>query len=575
MLRRAAAAVLFVLLLAIPRSALAIDIPDPANSSVPEKLYLVGQTAGVADVCGDFVVHVAKIGGGNYSGGVVTLSFKFTPDLDFAATQPYPGVTVDCSKREVYATTDVNGNAHFRVVGSVIQHPGGGYRPGPCDLQVLVDGVCLGSTKAVAFDLDGQDGVTANDVSLWVTDFFCGAPYTCVEDYDAVPGLNAADLSILVGVLNSHRSQETGDLCLAPPPPPPAPITGGITIAMMDCNAASTGYSTNFCTANKYTDFVGSVTLAGGMAQYTGVEAIVKVTDTSGGALPAYWRFDNISIPSNACPNGAGLGCNAQRLSIIPAGFRGNGDNNCISDGGSAYGELAFTNISTGAWTLWPHPVTNSTSDEQVRAVYAINGCDQGSIPANTATVVFGLRMSHGPNPNNCAGCGSAANILFTIEELRLTKKVASKASCSCLIAHEAGHGHSLDGGDDAMLIIHPAPGDSNAIFADGHRPSNVAVEPTVETSRVAWLSPAVPNPTGRGTVIKFYVPQAREAHLMIFDAAGRRLRVLANGGVAAGVHQIDWDGRDDSGAPLSSGIYFVRLTVGGETFSQSVAIRQ
>lgn len=574
-IRVAAATFALLALVLSPLPSRAVDLPDPAASTVPPLLFLVGQTNGVADVC-EFVVHVAKVGGGNYANGIVTLSFKHTPDLDFAMTQPFPGVTVDCAKREVYATTDAGGNATFRVVGSCIQHPGGTYVPGPCLVHVSVDGICLGETKARAFDLDGQDGVTANDVSIWVTDFGCGNPYTCVEDYNGDDQLGAADLSILVSVLNSHRSQETGDLCLAPPPPPPTPVTGGISLGVSNCGNGLATYSINYCAANSYTDLVGKVTIAGGIAEYTGLEAVVKISETGGGALPAYWRFDNITISSNDCSNGIGFGCNKQRLSAIPSGFDAASDPNCIG-ASSAYEQGVVADPNVGQWTLWPHPVTASTSDAQVRVLYAISGCDEGSIAANTATVVFGLRIQHGTNPNLCAGCAGAATILFTVEELRLTKKIANKAGCSCTSPQQVGHeSHTASGtGVEDLVIILPAAGDSNAVFADGHRPSNTPVEPPVQVSGTTWLAPAIPNPTGSGTVLKFYVPREQTARLAIYDAAGRRLRSLADGSLRAGVHQIAWDGRDESGTPPASGIYFVRLVVAGETFTTSVVVRQ
>lgn len=576
LVRLLAAAFLLFTSMFLPGTARAVDIPDPDNSSIPPVLWLVGQTDGVADPCGEFVVHVAKRGGGNYVNGVVTLSFKLAQDLDFAATQPFPGVTVDCARREVYATTDVAGNAVFRVVGSCIQHPGGGYKPGPCEVQVSVDGVCLGDTRARAFDLDGQDGVNANDVSLWLTDFFCPSPYTCVEDYDNDLFLGASDVSHLVGVLNSHRSQETGDLCLAPPPPPPTPVTGGISLyASVDCSNGIGNWSDDYCDPNSFTDILGSVTIAGGIAQYTGVEAIVKTSHTTGAALPAYWRFDNLTIPAD-CPNLGGTGCNRVRLSAIRRDLPG--DPNCIA-ASTAYDEATVDNPEAVLqWTLWPHPVTGNTSDAQTRVLYSIPGCVQGSIAPNTETVVFGLRIGHGPNPTLCAGCGLDGSILFSVEELRLTQKITGKASCSCTVPQhlsDKSHAPETDGSSAGMLIIRPGPGDLYQVYADGSRPTATSVEPPVVAGGAAWLAPAIPNPTGRGTVLKFYVPRAESVRLSIYDAAGRKLRSLSDGTVEAGVHQYPWDGRDDSGASVASGIYFVRLTVGGELFTKSVAVRQ
>lgn len=45
-----------------------------------------------------------------------------------------------------------------------------------------------------------------------------------------------------------------------------------------------------------------------------------------------------------------------------------------------------------------------------------------------------------------------------------------------------------------------------------------------------------------------------------IFDAAGHQVRSLPSGQVGAGYHSVIWDGRNDAGAPVSSGLYFIRF---------------
>jgi flagellar hook assembly protein FlgD len=50
---------------------------------------------------------------------------------------------------------------------------------------------------------------------------------------------------------------------------------------------------------------------------------------------------------------------------------------------------------------------------------------------------------------------------------------------------------------------------------------------------------------------------------IKVFDLAGRLVRTLANGPQAPGYHFVMWDGRDDQGAGIRKGIYFVRARVG------------
>ena len=76
-------------------------------------------------------------------------------------------------------------------------------------------------------------------------------------------------------------------------------------------------------------------------------------------------------------------------------------------------------------------------------------------------------------------------------------------------------------------------------------------------------LVAASPNPFGSSTHVVFALPEASEVELTIYDAAGRRVRTLANTGFPAGRHTVTWDGRDDGGRLTAGGIYFYRLRAG------------
>jgi hypothetical protein len=71
------------------------------------------------------------------------------------------------------------------------------------------------------------------------------------------------------------------------------------------------------------------------------------------------------------------------------------------------------------------------------------------------------------------------------------------------------------------------------------------------------------PNP-GRGlTNIAYELPQAGQVDAAVFDLMGRRVRVLGNSERSAGRNLLAWDGRDDGGRSVASGIYFVRIRFG------------
>ena len=80
-------------------------------------------------------------------------------------------------------------------------------------------------------------------------------------------------------------------------------------------------------------------------------------------------------------------------------------------------------------------------------------------------------------------------------------------------------------------------------------------------------LLPPVPTPFSARTNFAFLVPApGGRVRLEVFDVAGRRVRVLHDGPAVAGRHAAGWDGRDEAGRRLASGVYFARLSLGNET---------
>jgi PKD repeat protein len=72
------------------------------------------------------------------------------------------------------------------------------------------------------------------------------------------------------------------------------------------------------------------------------------------------------------------------------------------------------------------------------------------------------------------------------------------------------------------------------------------------------------PNPFNAATVITYALPRNTEVHLEVFDILGRCVAVLVTGEQEPGRYQVIWDGRDDGGRTVASGIYFYRLATPG-----------
>ncbi len=76
------------------------------------------------------------------------------------------------------------------------------------------------------------------------------------------------------------------------------------------------------------------------------------------------------------------------------------------------------------------------------------------------------------------------------------------------------------------------------------------------------------PNPFNPSTTIAFTIPgessTRSNALLSIYDVRGILVKTLVNGPVAGGRHEMSWDGRNNRGGRVSSGVYFARFATGG-----------
>lgn len=83
------------------------------------------------------------------------------------------------------------------------------------------------------------------------------------------------------------------------------------------------------------------------------------------------------------------------------------------------------------------------------------------------------------------------------------------------------------------------------------------------------------PNPFNPNTTIAFDLPKAEKVEIAVFNLKGQKVRTLLNDNKSAGKHQVNWDGKDDSGHPLSSGIYFLKLNAGQETNTKKLILQK
>jgi flagellar hook assembly protein FlgD len=84
-----------------------------------------------------------------------------------------------------------------------------------------------------------------------------------------------------------------------------------------------------------------------------------------------------------------------------------------------------------------------------------------------------------------------------------------------------------------------------------------------------------VPSPVGRIGSVQFSLPRAGRAEISLYSVSGQRVRTLADRDFHAGLQSVPWDGLDNDGRAIPSGIYFVRLATGGRSLvSRAVVVR-
>ena len=84
--------------------------------------------------------------------------------------------------------------------------------------------------------------------------------------------------------------------------------------------------------------------------------------------------------------------------------------------------------------------------------------------------------------------------------------------------------------------------------------------DPANDLPRTLGIGSVAPNPFNPTIRIRLDVPTPCHVAVDICDLRGRHVAALMHGEVAAGRHDLRWDGQDDRGRPLPSGIYLVRM---------------
>jgi predicted outer membrane repeat protein len=109
-------------------------------------------------------------------------------------------------------------------------------------------------------------------------------------------------------------------------------------------------------------------------------------------------------------------------------------------------------------------------------------------------------------------------------------------------------------------------------VLADGSETRSRATRIRTRPLELALLQNH-PNPFNPSTTIAFVMPQEGRVRLSIFDVRGKLITTLMDGVLPAGSRQITWDGTDNRGSGVGSGVYFYRLETGKRTLTKRMIL--
>ena len=203
---------------------------------------------------------------------------------------------------------------------------------------------------------------------------------------------------------------------------------------------------------------------------------------------------------------------------------------------GSSYAYTGGLSRTTGEWYYLALTYDGSQSGNSNRLKVYVNGNQEtlsysGTVP-NSLPSSGNEPLIHGYYKDDDAGTSSLAGALSAVRVSDIARS-----------ATEISDHHSNTLGKRAVNGKEAGPKDGL---------------PTIYK-----LYSAYPNPFNPATTIQCDLPKNSEVKLAIYNILGEQVKVLVNSMIEAGTHRIVWNGKDDNGSNVASGIYLYRLTTG------------
>ncbi len=115
-----------------------------------------------------------------------------------------------------------------------------------------------------------------------------------------------------------------------------------------------------------------------------------------------------------------------------------------------------------------------------------------------------------------------------------------------------------------------------SGFVAEASSNARIAFQAAAPVPAVFSVEQNYPNPFNPETSIRYNLSQTAPVRVEIFDQLGRKVRTLVNGEMQQqGYHSKLWDGRDDSGRGVATGIYIYKVTAGKESIAKKMVLQK
>jgi len=214
------------------------------------------------------------------------------------------------------------------------------------------------------------------------------------------------------------------------------------------------------------------------------------------------------------------------------------------------------------------HSVTPGYIPRRVAGIVVPGGMDFGSIKADSQSVSAAIAI-----------CTSIDN--FEISDIQVTplngkSQIVPLETTATLVPGESkifpfafipSQGNEFDSTQALVTFICNDPAGHKTIFAQGVAwPTGVETRQNFSLPSTHQLDQNYPNPFNPKTTIKFSLPEPGYVQMYIVNVLGQRVRTLIDADMKTGYHKTVWNGINDNGLEVRSGIYFIVMKCGDIT---------